>query len=66
MAEIVNLNRVRKAAAKAGARRQADENAVKFGRTKAQRQLEAAQAEQAQARLAAHQRAAEEPGEEAP
>lgn len=35
MAEIVNLNRFRKAAAKQEATRQADANRVKFGRDKA-------------------------------
>ena len=41
----VNLNRARKNKAKAEAKRQADANAVKFGRTKAERdadKLEAA------------------------
>jgi hypothetical protein len=35
MAEIVNLNRFRKAAARQEAARQADANRVKFGRDKA-------------------------------
>ena len=48
MAEIVNLKLARKAAAKQVARQQADENAVKFGRTKAERALEQARAEKAQ------------------
>ena len=47
MAEIVNLARVRKAAAKQADRQQADENAVKFGRTKAERALEQARADKA-------------------
>ncbi len=47
MADIVNLARVRKAAAKQAVRQQADENAVKFGRTKAGRALEQARADKA-------------------
>ena len=47
MAEIVNLARVRKAAAKQADRQQADENAVKFGRTKAESALEQARADKA-------------------
>lgn len=54
MAEIVNLTRFRKAQARTQARRDADANAAKFGRTKAERKLEEARAEQAQARLEAH------------
>ena len=38
----VNLNRVRKEKARVQKRARADENAVKFGRTKAEKQLEAA------------------------
>ena len=37
MAEIVNLNRARKAKAKADAGRQAEANRAKFGRTKAEK-----------------------------
>ncbi|MFD2173694.1 DUF4169 family protein [Rhodobacter lacus] len=51
MAEIVNLNRFRKSAAKAEARAAADANAAKFGRTKAQKKLEEAQAERARTTL---------------
>ena len=46
----VNLNRVRKEKARSERRAQADENAVKFGRSKAQKTREAADA----ARAAAH------------
>ena len=49
--EPINLNKIRKAAERARKRRQADENAVKFGRTKAQRVLDAAQAEKMRAAL---------------
>lgn len=44
MAEIVNLNRARKAKARADAGRQAEANRAKFGRTKAERDREAADA----------------------
>lgn len=47
MAEIVNLRAARKARTKAEARAQADANAAKFGRSKAERALEAARAEKA-------------------
>ena len=43
MAEPVNLNRFRKTKARADKTAQADENAVKFGRSKVQRSLEDAQ-----------------------
>ncbi len=42
MAEIVNLNRARKAKAKRAAERTADANRAKFGRSKAERDAEAA------------------------
>lgn len=38
MGEIVNLNRVRKAKAKTDREKQAAENRVKFGQTKAEKQ----------------------------
>lgn len=47
----VNLNQVRKQHARAEAKAKADENAVRFGRTKAEQLLEAARAEKARARL---------------
>ena len=56
MAEIVNLNRFRKQQDRAKKRAQSDENAVKFGMTKAQRALEQAQADKARATLEAHRR----------
>ncbi len=43
MAEIVNLNRVRKAKARAAKADEAAENRVKFGRSKAAREQEAEQ-----------------------
>lgn len=66
MAEIVNLNRFRKAQDRVKKRVQADENAVKFGRTKAQRTLEEAQAAQARTTLEAHRRDPEDGGEGRP
>jgi hypothetical protein len=45
MAEITNLNRVRKDKARAEKRAQAEANSVKFGRTKAERMREEAEAE---------------------
>lgn len=43
MAEPVNLNRFRKQKARADKKARADQNAVKFGRTKAEKQLDRAQ-----------------------
>ncbi len=43
MADIENLNKFRKARAKIEAEREATENRVKFGRTKAQRNAEKAE-----------------------
>jgi hypothetical protein len=51
MAEVVNLNRFRKAKARAEARDEADANAAKFGRSKAQKAREVADAERARAEL---------------
>lgn len=51
MAEVVNLNRFRKAKARDETRAGADANAVKFGRTKAQKAREAADAARAKAEL---------------
>ncbi len=42
MSEITNLNQARKARARDAKRAEADANAVKFGRTKAERIAEAA------------------------
>lgn len=51
MSKPVNLNRIRKDKARAEAKARAAENAVKFGRTKAEKELEKARAAQAAARL---------------
>ncbi|NAZ36081.1 DUF4169 family protein [Rubellimicrobium sp. CFH 75288] len=50
----INLNRARKARDRAEAKARADANALKFGRTKAERLLEAARAERARRALDAH------------
>ncbi|EYD77873.1 hypothetical protein Rumeso_00600 [Rubellimicrobium mesophilum DSM 19309] len=48
---VTNLNRARKALDRSKEKAQADANALKHGRTKAQRLLEAAQAEKARRAL---------------
>ncbi|GKY89811.1 DUF4169 family protein [Sinisalibacter aestuarii] len=47
MSKVTNLNRFRKQKARADKARKGDENAVKFGRSKAQKELERARAEKA-------------------
>ena len=47
MADLVNLNRARKAAARAAAKAKAAENRAAFGRTNSERELEPARAEKA-------------------
>jgi hypothetical protein len=56
MAELVNLNRFRKARQRAEKRAEADANAVRFGRTKAERDLEKQRAAKAARELDAHHR----------
>ena len=51
MSNVTNLNQFRKQKARANKRAQAEENAVKFGRTKAQKELERARAEKAKRNL---------------
>lgn len=48
---VVNLNKVRKSKLRAEEKVKADENAVRFGRTKAARVLDAVNAEKANTRL---------------
>jgi len=50
----VNLNKMRKARSRAEDKARADANAVKHGRTKAQRLLDVARADKAKARLDQH------------
>jgi len=56
MAEVINLRAKRKEAARKAARAQGDANAAKFGRTKAERELQQARADKAARELASHQR----------
>lgn len=56
MSQPVNLNRFRKAKARDEKRAKADENAVKFGRTKAQREVEETERDAARKTLDAHRR----------
>jgi hypothetical protein len=56
MAEIINLRAVKKAKVRAKSRVQGDENAAKFGRSKAQRKSDEQQAAKAQRDLDGHRR----------
>lgn len=56
MSNTINLNQFRKQKAREERRAEADANAVKFGRTKAERQREAEAAERARQHLDAHRR----------
>lgn len=56
MSEPVNLNRFRKAAARAEDKARAAENVVKHGRTKAQKELEKARAAKAARELSDKER----------
>ena len=56
MAEIVNFNRARKAANRVKKKQQADENAVKFGRTKAEKKFEQTRADKARRDLEGKER----------
>jgi len=66
MGDVINLNQARKRRARAEAEREAAQNRVKFGRSKAQKQQDAAAAEEARRRLDLLKRDApadpEEPG----
>jgi hypothetical protein len=55
MAEPVNLNRFRKQKARAKKQVRADENAARFGRSKAERDLERARADKARRDLDGHE-----------
>ncbi|WP_372885676.1 DUF4169 family protein [Shimia sp.] len=56
MAEPVNLNRFRKQKARAEKQARADQNAVKFGRSKAEKTRDRAQADKAARHLDGHRR----------
>lgn len=58
----MNLNRARKARARLDKTRKADENALKFGRTKAQRAQETAEQKRVQTIFDAHRKDDEESG----
>ncbi|MEI4470623.1 GNAT family N-acetyltransferase [Frigidibacter sp. MR17.24] len=58
MPDPINLNRFRKDRARRDARAQADANAAKFGRTRAEREAEALRAARAEALVAGHRRVA--------
>ncbi|MDF1718183.1 MAG: DUF4169 family protein [Antarcticimicrobium sp.] len=55
MGKPVNLNRFRKEKARAGNKARADENAVTFGRSKAEKDLDRARAEKARRDLDGHE-----------
>ncbi|MCI5094918.1 MAG: DUF4169 family protein [Rhodobacteraceae bacterium] len=54
MSNVTNLNQFRKQKAKANKKREADRNAVKFGRTKAEKDLDKARASKAARTLDGH------------
>ncbi|HWL57503.1 MAG TPA: DUF4169 family protein [Paracoccus sp. (in: a-proteobacteria)] len=54
--KIINLRAARKSAARDAARRQGDENAAKFGRSKAQKQVEETDRDRAARHLDQHRR----------
>lgn len=56
MSNIIGLGKSRKARDRADRKAKADENAVKFGRTKAQRNLDASRADKARKMLDAQKR----------
>lgn len=56
MAEVINLRQAKKQAARKAARLAADANAVKFGRSKAEKELERARADKAARDLDGHAR----------
>ena len=54
MGKPVNLNRVRKTQARAKDKARADQNAVKFGRSKSEKELEKARSQKASRDLDGH------------
>ena len=56
MAELINLNKARKARAKSEAKATAAQNRVRFGRTKADRDLQAARTDKATRELESNRR----------
>ena len=66
MAELINLNRFRKEKARAEKRAKADENAAKFGQTRAERDLQKARAEKSAHALDGHRLEAQRPDPDQP
>lgn len=60
MTEIINLNKKRKAKARVEKEKTAANNRVKFGRTKAEKQLEKAKTELAKRHIDGHERETDE------
>lgn len=60
MSQPINLNKARKARARAVAQALAEQNRARFGRTKAEREAQAREAERAGRAVEAHKR---EPGD---
>ena len=60
MAEPINLNKARKAMARADAEAKAAENRVAFGRSKAERQVAKAERDKAARDLSGHERERED------
>jgi capsule polysaccharide export protein KpsE/RkpR len=56
MAEIINLRNVRKQKARSAKEAQAEQNRISFGRTKAEKQLSAAEKALADKRIDGHRR----------
>lgn len=56
MSKIVSLNKARKSRARDAARKKADANAVKFGRTKAQKTMDEAASDKTNRDLDGHKR----------
>lgn len=56
MSKVINLNKLRKARARQEKAARADENAVKFGRTKAEKQADQKVSEKATRELDGHKR----------
>ena len=56
MSKIVNLSKARKSRARDAARKQADANAIKFGRTKAEKSKDRAEADKTTRDLDGHKR----------
>jgi len=56
---VINLNKAKKTKAKADAKKQAEQNRIKFGRTKQEKQLEKAKAQLDAKKIDAHKRETE-------